>query len=339
MWRKRLPAFGLAAVLVLAACSGGTATPRPDTPDKLAIAYDLAGRGSGGFNDLAYEGARRAAEELGAELVEITAKASDTDADREERLRLLAEEGFNPIIGVGFTYAGSLAKVAPLYPDTWFGIVDDGTVVAPNVTGILFTEEQGSFLVGVAAALRSETGKVGFVGAVQIPLLQKFEAGFTAGVTAARPEAGVQVVYLSQPPDYAGFSDPAKGKEAALGMFDAGADVVFAAAGDSGIGVIAAAKESGNWAIGVDADQYQTSDPAVRDAILTSMLKRADVGTYAFVMNVAAGTAVAGNDTFDLARDGVGYATSGGFIDDLMDEIDAWGARIESGEIVVPATP
>jgi basic membrane protein A len=105
------------------------------------------------------------------------------------------------------------------------------------------------------------------------------------------------------------------------------------------VGVIAAAKEAGHWAIGVDADQYRTSDPAVRDAILTSMLKRADVGTYTFVMNVAGGTAVGGNDTFDLARDGVGYATSGGFIDDITDEIDAYAARIESGEIVVPATP
>jgi basic membrane protein A len=307
--------------------------------EKLAIAYDLAGRGSGGFNDLAYEGARRAAGELDAELLEITAKASDTDADREERLRLLAEEGYNPIIGVGFTYAGSLAKVAPQYPGTWFGIVDDGTVVAPNVVGILFTEEQGSFLVGVAAALTSRTGQVGFVGAVQSPLLQKFEAGFTAGVTTARPDAAVQVVYLSQPPDYAGFSDPAKGKEAALGMFDAGADVVFAAAGDSGVGVIAAAAESGNWAIGVDADQYLTSDPAVRDAVLTSMLKNADVGTYEFIRNVAAGTAAGGNDVFDLARGGVGYATSGGFLDGITAEIDAFGEQITSGQIVVPATP
>jgi len=354
-WR-RLATLAAAAGLLLAGCAGGAASPVPSgepqspvstaapaspTPalTKVAIAYDVGGRGGGGFNDLAYEGALRAATELGAQLKEITAKPSDTDADREERLALLADVGYNPVIGVGYTYAGPMAKVAARYPDTWFGIVDDGTVTAPNVTGILFTEEQGSFLVGVAAALKSKTGNVGFVGAVPVPLIQKFEAGFTAGARAVNPDIKVQVAYLSQPPDFAGFNDPAKGKEAALGMYDAGADVVFAAAGGSGVGVIGAAKQQGRWAIGVDADEYRTSDPSIRDAVLTSMLKRADAGTYAFVRNVADGTATGGNDVFDLARDGVGYATSGGFIDDITDDIDAYAAKITSGAIVVPTTP
>ena len=122
-------------------------------------------------------------------------------------------------------------------------------------------------------------------------------------------------------------------------MYDAGADVVFAAAGGSGVGVIQAAKDTGHWAIGVDADEYQTSDPAVRNAVLTSMLKRADVGTSTFVNDVAAGTARGGNDIFDLARGGVGYATSGGFVNDIRARIDAYAARIASGEIVVPTTP
>jgi basic membrane protein A and related proteins len=356
--RRRLFALAVSASALLAACSAGPPSPDPGTPappvatpangapsagartiSKVAISYDVGGRGGGGFNDLAYAGAKRAADELRAELKEITAKPTDTDTDREERLTLLAEAGYNPVIGVGYTYAGPLAKVAPRYPDTWFAIVDDGTVEAPNVVGILFTEEQGSFLVGVAAALTSKTGNVGFVGAVPVPLIQKFEAGFTAGAKAVNPGITVQTAYLSQPPDFAGFNDPALGKEAALGMFDAGADVVFAAAGGSGVGVIGAAKQRGRWAIGVDADEYQTSDPSIRDAVLTSMLKRADVGTYTFVKDVAAGTARGGNDVLDLARDGVGYATSGGFIDGITDQIDAWAARIRSGAITVPTVP
>lgn len=356
--RRRLLALAISASALLAACSAGPPSPDPGTPappaatpaneapspgatkvSKVAIAYDVGGRGGGGFNDLAYEGAKRAADELGAQLKEITAKPTDTDTDREERLTLLAEAGYNPVIGVGYTYAGPLAKVAPRYPGTWFGIVDDGTVDAPNVTGILFTEEQGSFLVGVAAALTSKTGNVGFVGAVPVPLIQKFEAGFTAGAKAVNPAVRVQTAYLSQPPDFAGFNDPAKGKEAALGMFDAGADVVFAAAGGSGVGVIEAAKARGRWAIGVDADEYQTSDPSVRDAVLTSMLKRADVGTYTFVTDVARGTAKGGNDVFDLAHGGVGYATSGGFVDGIRGEIDAHAERIRSGDIIVPTVP
>ena len=375
MTRRRLLALAVATAALLAACSDSGSTPppattapptalaqasapatpaQPPTPampsqaptprataavTRIAIAYDQGGRGGGGFNDLAYAGALKAATELGAELKEITAQPSDTDADRVERLRLLADAGYNPIICVGFTYAEPLAKVAPTYPGTWFGIVDDGTVSAPNVVGILFTEEQGSFLVGVVAALTSSTHDVGFIGAVPIPLIQKFEAGYTAGVKAADPGATVRVSYLSQPPDYAGFNDPAKGGESALGMFDAGADVVFTAAGGSGVGAIQAAHDRGRWAIGVDADEYRTSDPSVRSAVLTSMLKKADVGTYTFVRNVATGTAAGGTDVFDLARGGVGYATSGGFVDAIMPRIDAFAAKIVSGDIVVPTVP
>lgn len=367
-WR-RLPALGVAVMVMAGACSPGSpavsaapvsaapvsaspvsaapvsaapsvaSVPNPAGVTKVAIAYDLGGRGSSGFNYLAWDGARRAAEALGAELKEVTARESDTDQDRIERLTLLADAGYNPIIGVGFTYAPALDKVAPKYPTTRFAIVDDDTVSQPNVTAILFHEEEGSFLVGVAAALTSTSHKVGFVGAVQIPLLEKFQAGFVAGVKAADPAATIQVAYLSQPPDYAGFSDPGRAREAALGMFDSGADVVFAAAGDSGVGVIRAAKERGRWAIGVDADQYVTSDPAIRDAVLTSMLKKADVGTYTFTVEVAAGTAKGGTQAFDLAHGGVGYATSGGFIDGIRGKIDAFAAKISSGAIAVPSAP
>jgi basic membrane protein A len=297
------------------------------------------GRGSAAFNELARDGVKRAASELGAEFKEITTGPDDTDADREEHLTELADARYYPIFAVGSAYAGAVAKVAPKYPGTWFGIVDDGTVDGPKVIGIQFNEEQGSFLVGAAAALTSKTGNVGFVGAVRSPLFQKFEAGFTAGARAANPDVKVQVVYLSKPPDVTGFSDPAKARKTALGMYDAGADVIFGAAGDSGDGVIQAAHDRGLWAIGVDSDQYGTADPSVRGAILTSMLKRADVGAYTIAMEIALGVGKDGNNVFGLDRGGVGFSTSGGFVDRIKTQLDAFAARIASGEILVPTTP
>ncbi|MBF8290999.1 MAG: family transporter substrate-binding protein, partial [Chloroflexi bacterium] len=311
----------------------------PSAVTKIAVAYDISGRGDGGFNDLAYNGAQQAADELGAEIKEVTAKLDDTDDDRAERLRLLAGAGYEAIIAVGFTYAGPLQTVAAEFPSVHFAIVDDGTVTAPNVQGILFAEHEGSFLVGAAAGLKTKTNGVGFIGAVQIPLIQKFQAGYAAGVKYANPGAMVQVTYLSQPPDYSGFGDPPHGSEAALGMYDNGVDVIFAAAGGSGAGVHEAAAESGHWSIGVDADEYRLAPETIRNHILTSMLKNANVGTYEFAISVAYGSFQAGNRTFGLANDGVGYATSGGFVDDIAPKLDAYAADIVAGRIVVPETP
>jgi basic membrane protein A len=357
-WQRRLPLALIAcSFLALWAVTAATSTPstgppptgQPSTPPspvslsdpipRIAIVYDVGGRGSAGFNELAWEGAKRAADTLGAELKEITGKPDDTNADRETRLNELADARYDPIFAIGSTYAGPVAKVAPKYPGTWFGIVDDGTVDAPNVIGIQFNEEQGSFLVGAAAALMSKTGNVGFVGSVQIPLLQKFEAGFTAGARAANPHVKVQVAYLSRPPNDAGFSNPAQARKAALSMYDAGADVIFGAADDLGNGVIQAAHDRGLWAIGVNNDQYLMSDPSVRGAILTSMLKRTDVATYIIAMEVGSGVPKDGNNVFGLDRGGVGYSTSGGFVDPIKAQLDAFAARIASGKIVVPTTP
>lgn len=315
-----------------------TTTEAPEPDFKIAVAYDLAGRGDGGFNDLAYNGAEQAAAELGIELTEVTAKAEDTDQDRSDRLRLLADSGHNPIIAVGFTYAGPVGEVAAEYPDVWFGIVDDATVEAPNVAGLVFAEEEGSFLVGVVAALESDTGHVGFIGGVNVPLIVKFEAGYIAGAKAVNPDIEITSTYLSQPPDFSGFNDPAKGKEAAKGMFDAGADIVYAAAGGSGGGLFEAATEGGYLAIGVDADQYHTAAPEVRDVIMTSMLKNVNVATHAFATQVVDGSVQAGVNLFDLEAGGVGYSTSGGLIDHIVGEVDVYAEQIISGEIVVPST-
>jgi basic membrane protein A len=356
-WQRRLPlviACALLALVVIEATretpsAGQPSTGQPSTASspaslsdlipRIAIVYDLGGRGSAGFNELAWEGTKRAADAFDAELKEVTAGPDDTSADREERLSELADAGYYPILVIGSTYAAALAKVAPKYPGTWFAIIDDGTVDAPKVIGIQFNVEQGSFLVGAAAALTSKTGNVGFVGAVKTPLLEKFEAGFTAGARAANPDVIVQVAYLSRPPAAAGLNDPVTARKAALGMYDAGADVIFGADGDSGNEVIQAAHDRGLWAIGVNSDQYLTSNPSVRGAILTSMLKRADVAAYTITMEVANGVPKDGNNVFGLDRGGVGFSTSGGFVDPIRAQLDAFAARIAAGEILVPTTP
>src|SRR3546814_605862 len=182
------------------------------------------------------------------------------------------------IMGVGFACAESMGAVTADFPATAVAIVDDASVEAENLTSLVFAEHEGSFLVGAAAALTSETGKLGFIGGVEVDLIKKFEAGFVAGAAEVAPDATVDVKYISQPPDFSGFNDPAKGKEIALGQYSAGADVIYHAAGGSGGGLFEAALETGDvWAIGVDSDQYLTAEEAVQDVILTSMIKRVDV--------------------------------------------------------------
>jgi len=197
----------------------------------------------------------------------------------------------------------------------------------------------GTLLVGVAAALKTKTNNVGFLGGVNVPLIQKFQAGFQAGVKAANPSAQVQVKYLTQPPDFTGFNDPAKGETAAKGMFDAGADVVYAAAGGSGSGAFKAAKAGGKLGIGVDSDQYnQPALAEVKDVIITSMLKKVDVAVLDFITAVKDGKFAAGQKIYDLKVGGIDYATSGGKVDDIKSKLDDYKTKITSGDIKVPAT-
>jgi basic membrane protein A and related proteins len=327
------PSTGQSAASVWPETSFTNPTPR------IAIVYDASGRVHDSLNQLAWEGATRAAREFDAELKEVTANPDDTDAIRAERLTELADARYDPIFVIGPTYASAVARIAPKYPSTWFGMVDDGTVDGRNVIGILFNEEQGSYLVGAAAALTSKTGRVGFIGTARVPLLEKFEAGFTAGALAASPDIKVTIAYLSRSPGDVGLSDPAGARKTALHMYDTGVDVIFAAAGDSASGVFQAAHDRGLWAIGANSDQYLAADPSVRGAILTSMLKRADVATFTITMEVANGVPKDGNNVLGLDRDGVGYATSGGFVDPIKGQLDAIAARIAAGEILVPTKP
>jgi len=303
---------------------------------KIGLAFDVGGRGDHSFNDSAARGADKAKKEFGGELKELTAKTSDTEADREQRLSDLAEAGYNPVIGVGYAYAASMTKVAAKYPKTNFGIIDS-VVDTKNADSITFTEEQGSYLAGVAAALKTKKDHVGFIGGVDTPLIKKFEAGYAQGVKDTNPKVKVDVQYLTHGSDFSGFADPAKGKEAASGMLDNGVDVIYAAAGSSGNGSIEAVSGvKGAWAIGVDSDQYNIPGLAkYKNSILTSMVKNVDVGVYDFIKSVNDGKPLTGNQIYSLAKGGVSLSTSGGFIDDIQPKLDEAKTKIVDGTIKV----
>ena len=303
---------------------------------KIGLAYDIGGRGDQSFNDAAARGLDQAKSEFGVQAKELEAAQGETDAQKEERLRLLAEQGFNPVVAVGFAYSGPVGKVAKEFPEVKFGIIDDANAKGANIANLTFAEEEGSYLVGVAAALKSKKKNVGFVGGVNVPLIHKFEAGYKAGVAAIDPKIKVQSNYLTQPPDFSGFNDPAKGKTAAEGMFDNGADVVYQAAGGSGGGVFEAAKSANGMAIGVDSDQARTAEAGVRDVIITSMIKRVEVAVHTFIKSVQENKFKAGETIFDLKVDGVGYSTTGGRVDDIKTQLDEYRQKIVNGEITVP---
>ncbi|MEV6052650.1 BMP family ABC transporter substrate-binding protein [Streptomyces sp. NPDC052107] len=340
--------FATAALAVTATACGSTSSDNNASPSssgggkgiKIGLAYDVGGRGDRSFNDSAARGADKAEKEFGGSIKELTAKTSDTEADREQRLSDLAQAGYNPIVAVGFSYATAVEKVSKQYPKASFGIVDS-VVNAPNADSITFTEEQGSYLAGVAAALKTKAKHVGFVGGVDTPLIKKFEAGYVQGVHDTDPKVKVDVQYLSHGTDLSGFSSPDKGKEAAQGMLDNGADVVYTAAGSSGNGAIEAVSgKKGAWAIGVDSDQYNIPGLAkYKNAILTSMVKNVDVGVYDFIKSVHDGKPLTGNNVYSLDKDGVSLATSGGFISDIQPKLDAAKKKIVDGQIKVKTTP
>jgi basic membrane protein A and related proteins len=310
----------------------------------VGLVYDVGGRGDQSFNDSAAAGFDEAVAEFGFTQQEL--EPDQGGENREELLRLLGDESYGLVFAVGFAFAESVGAVSADYPETTFAIIDDASITADNVASLVFAEEQGSFLVGAAAALTSTTGHVGFIGGVDIDLIHKFEAGFTAGATAVNPDIIVDVAYISPAGDFTGFNDPAKAQEIATSQYEAGADVIFHAAGGSGGGLFSAAADYSEanstqvWAIGVDSDQYLTADPTVQPYILTSMLKRVDQAVYLTAQAYATGALTPGTTVFDLSVDGVGYATSGDFLaDDVITQLEDLKAQIIAGDIVVPTTP
>lgn len=346
---RLLSAVSLISVLGLVVASCGNDDSSTDTtaaPTTVAakgptvgLLFDIAGRGDKSFNDAAAAGLDRATAELGIQPSESTPTG---DGDRAELLKGLVDAGNGLVVGVGSPWADAITAGADENPNTNFAIVDL-IVDAPNVASLVFAEGQGSFLVGVAAALKTTTNKVGFIGGVENDLIKKFEAGFVAGVKAVNADIEVLSQYVSQPPDSSGYNDPAKGKEIAAAMYADGADIIYSAAGTSGLGAFEAAKDAGAagevWAIGVDSDQYNLVSPDLQPYILTSMLKKVDVAVFETINTFVESGSASGVRSFDLANGGVGYSISGGFIDDIVTDIDAYAARIISGEIVVPTAP
>ncbi|MFJ7944775.1 BMP family protein [Streptomyces sp. NPDC096354] len=340
---KITAACAITAALALTATACGESSEESTSSDKgqmkIGMAFDVGGRGDNSFNDSAARGLDKAKAEFKAQTKELTAKNGETPADREQRLESLAEGGYNPVIAIGFAYKDAVDKIAPKYPKVNFGLVDSVSD-AKNVASIVFTEEQGSYLAGVAAALKSKDGQVGFIGGVDLPLIKKFAAGYQQGVLDTNPKAKVQIQYLSTGSDLSGFGSPDKGKAAAKGMLDKGADVIFAAAGGSGAGSIeAVAGQKGAWSIGVDSDQ--ALDPALskyKDSILTSVVKNVDAGVYDLVKSVKDGKPLTGVQTYSLAKGGVSLTTTGDHLADIQAKLDEAKKKIVDGTITVKTT-
>ncbi|MCR8827434.1 BMP family lipoprotein [Pseudosulfitobacter koreensis] len=310
--------LGAAAGLALTA---GAAIAEP------ALIYDLGGKFDKSFNEAAFAGAQRWSEETGGTFREIEMQS---EAQREQALRRFAESGANPVITTGFAFSSALEVVAPDYPDTTF-VTIDGWVDAPNVKVIGFTEHEGSYLVGMMAAQASETGTVGFIGGMDIPLIRKFACGYAQGVKAVNPDATIIANMTGTTP--AAWNDPVKGSELTKAQISQGADVVYAAAGGTGVGVLQTAADEGILSIGVDSNQNHLHPGKV----LTSMLKRVDVAVYE---SMTAGEDLEGGvEVLNLANGGVGYAMDENnaelVTEQMQTEVDAAAASIAAGDIVV----
>ncbi len=285
---------------------GATTLPEGDGLD-VGIIFDVGGRGDKSFNDGAYMGAERAMRELGARVKFIE---PGDGSDREAGLRLLAAEGADLVIGVGFIFTDDLMLLAREYPNVSFAGVDlsvqldaagNPIGLPPNLAALRFREEEGSFLVGALAALVGNSRRVGFVGGMDIPLIHKFEAGYRAGVRRVCAECTVVSQYAGVTPE--AFSNPGRGKELALSQYQSGVNVIFHAAGSTGLGVFEAARQMNRLAIGVDSDQ-QAEAPGY---VLTSMVKGVDAAVYDAIERVSNGTFTGGSFEFGLAEGGVDY--------------------------------
>ncbi|MFT6090490.1 MAG: basic membrane protein A [Sulfitobacter sp.] len=310
--------LGAAAVTALGA---GAALAEP------ALIFDLGGKFDKSFNEAAFAGAQRWAEETGETFREIELQS---EAQREQALRRFAEAGSNPIVMTGFAFGDALGQVAGDYPETDFVIIDM-VVDAPNVRSVVFNEHEGSYLVGMMAAMASESNTVGFIGGMDIPLIRKFACGYAQGVLAAKPDATVISNMTGTTP--AAWNDPVKGSELTKAQISQGADVVYAAAGGTGVGVLQTAADEGILSIGVDSNQNYMHPGKV----LTSMLKRVDNAVYQ-AMTDGPGMEK-GFNVMGIANGGVGYAMDEYNKDivsaDMQAVVDEASAQIADGTLMV----
>jgi basic membrane protein A len=294
-----------------------------------AVVYDLGGKFDKSFNEAAYNGAERFKAETGVEYREFEVQ---NESQREQALRNFARRGYSPIIAMSFSQQAPLEKVAAEFPDIKFAIVD-AIVDMPNVRSIVFREEQGSYLVGMLAAMASKTGKIGFVGGMDIPLIRRFACGYVEGAKAANPD--IEIFQNMTGDTGAAWNDPVKGGELAKSQFERGADVVYHAAGGTGMGVLQAAADAGKLGIGVDSNQNHLHPGSV----LTSMLKRVDNAVYATFKDAHDGKFTAGVQTLGLAEQGVGWALDDNnkslITPEMQKAVEEAQAKIVSGEIQV----
>lgn len=309
--------------------TGGSASGEKKTALKVGMVFDSGGRGDKSFNDSAYAGLEKAKSDLG---IEIRTVDSKFEKDYETNISTLAEQGEDLVIAVGLSQAKALETVAPKFPKVKFAIVDS-EVKAPNVRSLLFSEEEGSYLAGYLAGLVTKTNKIGFVGGKEIPLIKKFEAGYIAGAKAANPKITIlPSVYTNS------WDDTNLGKQSAMVLFSGGADIVYHASGRCGVGVIAAAREAGKFAIGVDSDQ----DDLAPGTVLTSMIKRVDESVFATIKDVIDAKFEGGEKRYDLKSNGVGLTDFKNTKDKIgaenIKKLEAIKADIASGKIKVPST-
>lgn len=297
-------------------------------PLKVGIVLSTGGLGDKSFNDSAYRGLEKAKKELGIKFKYVEPSSPTED---EEFLRQYADAGYDLVIGTGFQMTQSLKAVAKDYPNTKFLMIDD-SVDLPNVRSLVFKEQEGSFIVGALAAMMSKNNVVGFVGGMENPLIKKFEAGYRQGAKYINPNIKVLVVYTTGPNP---FNDPVRGKENAISEINQGADVIFHAAGGTGMGVIAGAKEKKVYAIGVDSNQ----DEVAPGVVLTSMIKNVDVAVFDTIKNLQDGKFVAGEALYGIKKDGVGVTdfkyTKDIIGKDKLDRLETVRSKIKSGEITV----
>jgi basic membrane protein A len=337
------PPFARALVALLLLAASGCSKPAPKsaaggTAFPVGLVFDIGGRGDKSFNDAAYAGLDRAQKELG---VTYSTLETSEGSDREAQLRQLATGDAKLVFGVGFLFTDDVKALAKEFPDQKFACIDytvnPADSIPPNLVALKFREEQGSFLVGALAGLLTKTGKLGFVGGMEIPLIRKFQAGFVAGVKAVNPKAVVMVKYAGN--TGAAFKDPTKGKELALAEYQAGADIIFHASGSTGLGVFEAGRELKKLAIGVDSDQYDEA-PGV---VLTSMVKRVDTAVFDTIRDLKNGQWKGGVREFGLADSGVTWVyddRNKALIPDAVKaRVDSLQRLIEAGGIRVPTEP
>jgi len=334
----RVAAAVLVVITVVLWAIPGTPVVAQAKKMRVGLVFDVGGRGDKSFNDMAYEGLTRAQKDFAATVETRTLEPTAGGENREELLRLLAGEKYDLILGIGFLFTDSITRVAKDNRGVKFAIVDGFIDKEPNVVSLLFKANEGSFLVGAAAALKSKTNKVGFVGGMKIPLIEEFEAGYIAGAKYVKPAITVYSEYAGT--TGAAFNDPVKGKELALAEYDRGVDIIYHASGGTGLGVFQAAVVKKQMAIGVDADQSLTAAADQRLQILTSMQKRVDVAVYETIKATLNGQYKPGVQVFGLKEGGVGYAVNPynkALIQDIVPRLEALKKDIIAGKIKVPA--